>query len=71
MPDKPPSGQPDSLAPEFALQRKISVKEAAQLNAISEETFRRNHGHLIRQVSPRRRAVELGDALGVGAGKPA
>ena len=42
---------------------------AAQLNAISEETFRRNHPHLIRKVSSRRDAVELGDALAIGSDK--
>lgn len=57
MPD-----QPDWLA----LRRKISVKEAAELNSLSEDTFRRRYRHLIKDVSERRQAVELGDALAIG-----
>ena len=52
--------------PTLALRKKVSVKEAAALNNIHEDTFRRNYGHLIKKVSPRRDAVELGDALAVG-----
>ena len=65
MSDKITSRQPHWLA----LKRKIPVKEAAELNSLSEATFRRRYPHLIRQVSPRRDAVELADALDVGAGK--
>jgi hypothetical protein len=50
----------------LALRRKISVKEAAELNDLSEDTFRRHYGHLIKNISPRRQAVELGDALAIG-----
>lgn len=56
------SGMPDWLA----LRRKISVKEAAELNGISEDTFKRHYRHLIKDVSERRQAVELGDALAIG-----
>ena len=45
------------------LRRKISVRKAAEINTISEATFRRRYPHLIRKVSPRRDAVELGDAI--------
>jgi hypothetical protein len=48
------------------LERKISVQEAAALNTISEDTFLRHYRHLVRQVSPRRGAVRLGDALAIG-----
>jgi hypothetical protein len=51
------------------LERKISVKEAATLNNISEDTFHRRHKHLIKQVSPRRGVVRLGDALALGEAK--
>jgi hypothetical protein len=44
-------------------RRKVSVQEAARINAIHESTFRRNFGHLIKRVGKRRQAVELGDAL--------
>jgi hypothetical protein len=54
------------VATELARRRKISVKAAAQLNDLSEDTFRRRYPHLIKQVSPRRQAVELSDALAIG-----
>jgi len=44
-------------------RRKVSVQEAARINAVHESTFRRNYSHLIRRVGKRRQAVELGDAL--------
>jgi hypothetical protein len=52
-------------------RRKISVKEAAELNDISEDSFRRHYGHLIKQITPARVAVELGDALDIGQSKAA
>jgi hypothetical protein len=55
----------------LALKRKISVKEAAKLNGMSEDSFRRHHRKLIKKISPRRDAVELGDALAVGTPKDA
>jgi len=45
------------------LRKKISVAEAAELNAMHPATFRRHHAHLIRRVGKRRQAVELGDAI--------
>jgi hypothetical protein len=45
------------------LRRKITVREAAELNGVSEDTFKRAYRHLIRKIGPRRLAVELGDAL--------
>jgi hypothetical protein len=59
------AAKPDWLA----LKKKIAVKEAAKLNDISEDTFRRRYPHLIIKVSPRRDAVELGDALAIGQPK--
>jgi hypothetical protein len=44
-------------------RKKIKVKEAAALNDLSEASFRRHYGHLIRKITPRRDAVELGDAI--------
>jgi len=46
--------------------RKISVAMAAELNDLSEDTFRRRFPHLIKQMSPRRQAVDLSDALAIG-----
>ena len=63
MPDKATPAQPDWLA----LRKKIRVKEAAALNDVSEDTFRRRYPHLIKKISTRRDAVELGDALAVGS----
>jgi hypothetical protein len=61
------TGEPNWLE----LRRKISVREAAELNDVSEDTFRRRYPHLIRKISARRDAVELGDALDVGEPKTA
>jgi DeoR/GlpR family transcriptional regulator of sugar metabolism len=44
-------------------RRKIRVKAAAALNDVSEATFRRHYPHLIRKITTRRDAVELGDAI--------
>jgi hypothetical protein len=44
-------------------RQKISVQRAAALNDMHESTFRRNYPHLIKRVSKRRQAVELGDAI--------
>jgi hypothetical protein len=43
--------------------QKIAVREAAALNDLSEASFRRHYAHLIRKITPRRDAVELGDAI--------
>jgi hypothetical protein len=59
------SSVPDWLA----LRQKVSVKRAAELNDMSEDTFRRRYSHLIKKVSKRRDAVELGDALAIGESK--
>jgi hypothetical protein len=53
----------------LTLRKKISVREAAALNDLSEDSFRRHHSHLIKQVGPRRDAVELGDAIAIGKPK--
>ena len=61
------NAKPDWLA----LKQKISVKKAAELNDMSEDSFRRHHSHLIKKVSPRRDTVELGDAVAIGTSKSA
>jgi hypothetical protein len=45
------------------LRRKISVREAAELNGIHPSTFERHYPHLIRNISARRKAVTLADAI--------
>jgi hypothetical protein len=54
------------LSNELQPLRKVSVAEAAELNNISEDTFRRRYAHLIKRVSPYRDAVALRDALAIG-----
>lgn len=56
------SRSPADLTP-LDLLKKIPVREAAALNDLSEASFRRHYGHLIRRITPRRDAVELGDAI--------
>ena len=62
---KPTPSISRSLADLSPLERrqKIKVKEAAALNDLSEASFRRHYKHIIRKVTPRRDAVELGDAI--------
>jgi hypothetical protein len=54
-----------ALAGLTALERKkrISPKAAAELNDVSEATFRRHYSHLIEKVSARRDGVRVEDAL--------
>jgi hypothetical protein len=60
----------DATTPTWlTLKQKIPVKKAAALNDMSEDSFRRHYSHLIKKVSPRRDAVELGDALAIGESK--
>jgi hypothetical protein len=48
------------------LRRKISVAEAARLNGISVDSFRRHYGHLIKRITKQRVGVVLRDALAIG-----
>jgi hypothetical protein len=47
----------------LALKIKVSVPTAAAINNVHAATFKRRYGHLIKKISKRREAVELGDAL--------
>jgi hypothetical protein len=60
---------PVGLSP-LELKRKISTREAAELNGVSEDMFKRHYRHLIRKIGPRRLAVELGDAISLPALRP-
>ena len=53
---------PPDLSP-LELKRKITTREAAELNGVSEDMFKRHYRHLIRKIGPRRLAVVLGDAI--------
>jgi hypothetical protein len=46
-----------------AIERTRMLPTAADLRGVSVSTFKRNFGHLIRRVSPRRLAVQLGELL--------
>jgi hypothetical protein len=48
------------LTPEQEKRRRISVKEAAWLKGVSEDTFCRHFAHLIEKITPRRDVVRLG-----------
>jgi hypothetical protein len=48
---------------ELDLRRRIKVREAAELNDMSEASFRRHYGHLITKMTVRRDGVTLADAL--------
>jgi hypothetical protein len=49
------------------LETHVKVPKAADIKGLSEDTFRRHYGHLIRKVSPRRDAVKLRDLLTASA----
>jgi len=45
------------------LARKIPVAEAAKINSVHVETFKKRYGHLLRKVGQRRFFVVLRDAI--------
>jgi hypothetical protein len=51
------------LSLEMERRRMIPVPQAAEMKAISEDSFRRHFKHLIRQITPRRQGVMLGDLI--------
>jgi hypothetical protein len=59
------------LTPEQERRRKISLAQAVEITGLSKDTLRRRYGHLIKQLSPRRRGMDLGDALDIGANSAA
>jgi hypothetical protein len=56
---------PPNLAGFTALElaRKIPVAEAAAINSIHPQTFKKNYAHLIHPLGVRRRGVTLRDAI--------
>jgi hypothetical protein len=58
-----PSCDLPHLPEALALRRKIKVREAAALNAMHEDTFRKNFPETIIHLSDRLDVVELGTAL--------
>jgi hypothetical protein len=59
-----------ALTPEQERRRLVTIEQAAEILAMSEDTFRRHYSHLIRSISPRRRGVPLGDVLDIASGEP-
>jgi hypothetical protein len=53
------------LPRELELERMVTIRRAAELRGISEDTFKRQYPHLIERVSDRRSAVRLKHALGL------
>jgi hypothetical protein len=51
------------LPPELQRYRNIPVSWAAEIKGISVDGFRRYYAHLIKQASPRRQTVNLGELL--------
>jgi hypothetical protein len=55
------------LSREQERKRIVTISQAAEILAISEDTFRRRYGHLIKILSPRRRGVSIGDVFDIVA----
>jgi predicted transcriptional regulator of viral defense system len=51
----------------LALERILTLDEAAELAGISKDSLRRHYSHLIRRLSPRRVGMKLRDALAIGS----
>jgi hypothetical protein len=58
-----PTDHTVKLSPEMERRRLLTVAQAAEFKAISEAAFRDNFAHLIRQITPRRQGVKLGDLI--------
>jgi hypothetical protein len=58
-----PTDHTVTLSPEMERRRLLTVAQAANFKAISEDAFRAHYAHLIRQVTPRRQGVQLGDLI--------
>ena len=44
----------------------MSLREAAHLSSLSEDTLKRRYPNIVRKLSPRRCGVRLGDVLPIG-----
>jgi len=47
------------------LEKVISLREAAELAGVSEDTLKRHHRNKIRQMSPHRLGMRVKDALSI------
>ena len=48
---------------------RVEVLSAEEITGLSEDTLKRRFPHLIRQLSDRRRGMQLGDAITIANGK--
>ena len=53
------------------LERVLTIPEAIKFTSLSEDTLERRFGHLIIQLSPRRRGMKLRSVLAIAAGQAA
>jgi hypothetical protein len=67
MPQPTARRPPASATSTLALEKIVTLAEAAELAGISKDSLRRHHAHLIRRLSPRRVGVKLRDVLSIGA----
>ena len=54
------------LSQSLELERLITIEKASEIVGISDDSFRRHYGHLIRRITPRRIGVRVRDLLTVG-----
>jgi hypothetical protein len=64
---RPPATEAPSGTPTvFELDRMLTLDEVAKFRGLSKDSIRRHYPHLIRRLSPRRRGMNLRDALTIG-----
>lgn len=51
------------LSAELELKRLVPLSKASEISTLSTDTLRRRHADKIVNLSPRRQAMRLGDAL--------
>jgi hypothetical protein len=54
------------LSQSLELEKLITIERASEIVGISDDSFRRHYGHLIRRITPRRIGVRVRDLLTVG-----
>jgi hypothetical protein len=63
---RPAATDPSGSPTEFELERMLTLDEVAKFRGLSKDSIRRHYRHLIRRLSPRRRGMNLRDALKIG-----
>jgi hypothetical protein len=66
MPTPTTRRPPGSATSFYALEKIVTIDEAAEIAGISRDSIRRHHSHLIRRLSPRRVGLRLRDVLQIG-----